>query len=397
VSKAPLATLAPPATPARQAPLAAVARDDVTSTVTITCEDGTTAVVNDGQLGPTGGPGPTGPAGPAGADGAGCEVAANDDGSFTVTCGASDPITLANGVDGLPGADGQDGQDGEDGTNGEDGQDGAQSLVRVEPVDPGGDCPNGGVSIHRGLDDNGDGILQDTEQDGPTAYVCNGAGGNFIPGDFTVNDANDVTALQGVVAVGGNLHILDSNLTTLSLPTLFDVGGNVYISGNDQLTNLSLGALKNVGGWLSADENGALTNLNLGALSTTGQHIYIGDHAGLTSLNLSAFTRSGGDYIVSTNSDAAISTSLGPDYVGQGYYFGDNSGVSTLSLGGLFVGEDFTLYNNSDLGTLTAVGTIFGQGDLTIQRNDLSEATILAFLDSYFAPEGIFANITPDE
>jgi hypothetical protein len=135
----------------------------------------------------------------------------------------------------------------------------------------------------------------------------------------------------------------------------------------------------------------------LGALSTTGQHLYIGEHPALTSLNLSAFTRSGGDYIVSTDSDANIATALGPDYVGQGYYFGDNGGVSALSLGGLFVGEDFTLYNNNDLGTLTAVGTIFGQGDLTIQRNDLSEAAILAFLDSYYAPDDIFVNVTPDE
>ena len=50
------------------------------------------------------------------------------------------------------------------------------SVVRLDEELPGANCPGGGVAIHSGLDDDGDGLLSDSEV-ASTQYVCDGAPG----------------------------------------------------------------------------------------------------------------------------------------------------------------------------------------------------------------------------
>lgn len=81
---------------------------------------------------------------------------------------------------------------------------GSTSLVRIEPEFPGGNCVDGGVAVSAGVDDNGDGVLQDGEIDS-TSYVCDGStpsvlvdtrpeepGGNCAEGGTVVLIGNDV-------------------------------------------------------------------------------------------------------------------------------------------------------------------------------------------------------------
>ena len=56
-------------------------------------------------------------------------------------------------------------------------------LLRLDPADPSEACPAGGVAVMSGLDDNGDGTLQDGEVD-DTEALCHGASGaDGAPGD----------------------------------------------------------------------------------------------------------------------------------------------------------------------------------------------------------------------
>jgi len=73
------------------------------------------------------------------------------------------------GEDGMSGEDGQPGADGEDGDPGEDG---LGAVVRTVEIQPGVECEFGGVRVEFGQDDNGNGVLDDTEVDGDTV-VCN--------------------------------------------------------------------------------------------------------------------------------------------------------------------------------------------------------------------------------
>ncbi|MCH8843084.1 MAG: hypothetical protein IID61_08915, partial [SAR324 cluster bacterium] len=55
------------------------------------------------------------------------------------------------------------------------------SLITNQVVlEPGEDCPTGGVEIFYGIDENGDGTLNDSERAG-SEIICNGATGD--PGD----------------------------------------------------------------------------------------------------------------------------------------------------------------------------------------------------------------------
>jgi hypothetical protein len=99
------------------------------------------------------------------------------DASFV--CNGEPGMDGQDGQDGPPGEDGQDGadgQDGQDGADGQDGQDGADAISDINLVPAGDDCPDGGVSISTGTDDNGNGVLDPEEVDS-TEIVCNGENG----------------------------------------------------------------------------------------------------------------------------------------------------------------------------------------------------------------------------
>lgn len=85
-----------------------ISNDD--GSATITCDDGTSATVEPGapgETGPAGEPGEAGEAGEPGDEGVpgtSCTVAENDDGSATITCDDGTTATVTDGDDGLPGA-----------------------------------------------------------------------------------------------------------------------------------------------------------------------------------------------------------------------------------------------------------------------------------------------------
>jgi hypothetical protein len=84
----------------------------------------------------------------------------------------------------------------------------ASELVRTDPEPPGPNCSNGGTAIHEGVDDDGDGVLDDAEIEG-TNYVCNGAPGRAAlvvisdeaPG---MNCANAGSAVRSGLDVNAN-------------------------------------------------------------------------------------------------------------------------------------------------------------------------------------------------
>ena len=124
----------------------------------------------------------TGPAGTDGTDGQdGLPGANGADGAD-----GADGTNGTDGQDGSPGAngaDGSDGQDGLNGTNGTDGQDGTDGLAALAVTttlsagSSNSNCPDGGVQIDVGVDDNDNGILDSIEID-QTTYICNGADGS---------------------------------------------------------------------------------------------------------------------------------------------------------------------------------------------------------------------------
>lgn len=165
-------------------------RDDATGTVTVNCADGTVLTLQDGE---DGWRGPIGQTGPEGLDGMDCSVSRhNTSATFVLSCEDGTLITITDGNDGTPGAPGAQGPDGDagadcsvvrndetgttiiecsdgtsmsfhDGSDGQDGQIGLSTLIRMEDELGGPECPNGGVRVMSGIDENRDDELQDVE------------------------------------------------------------------------------------------------------------------------------------------------------------------------------------------------------------------------------------------
>tara|TARA_A100001037_G_scaffold178159_1_gene159812 strand:+ start:218 stop:2314 length:2097 start_codon:yes stop_codon:yes gene_type:complete len=76
----------------------------------------------------------------------------------------------------LTGPAGVPGNDGADGGNGFDGANGLSAMATTTSEPPSSNCPEGGVQIDVGMDDDGDGILTAIEID-QTTYICNGLDG----------------------------------------------------------------------------------------------------------------------------------------------------------------------------------------------------------------------------
>jgi hypothetical protein len=103
-------------------------------------------------------------------------------------------------------------------------------ITRMDPVPPGAQCAEGGTAISVGVDDNCDGILEDNEID-QTTIVCTLA--EVWEGDFTAADWSDpakVTALEAAHVVTGSLTIVGDS--TVALPLLELVNGNLQIGGD---------------------------------------------------------------------------------------------------------------------------------------------------------------------
>ena len=141
---------------------------------------------------------------------------------------STDGTNGTDGQDGSPGAngaDGADGQDGLNGTNGTDGQDGTDGLAALAVTttlsagSSNSNCPDGGVQIDVGVDDNDNGVLDSSEID-QTTYICNGGdGADGADG----NDGADGSASPNTM------------LTSISTPSLqaCSSGGRIIAQGLD--------------------------------------------------------------------------------------------------------------------------------------------------------------------
>jgi hypothetical protein len=123
------------------------------------------------------------------------------------------------------------------------------TLVLAETVLPGPDCPAGGTRVITGTDANEDEALSEDEIETAT-YICNGIPGDLnadrcvngaiLEGAVSLNSPEDIVALDGVVCVLGAVIIDGSTLENLQgLEALVEVSDDLVISNNAALTSLN--------------------------------------------------------------------------------------------------------------------------------------------------------------
>lgn len=86
-----------------------------------------------------------------------CSVVSNKDGSITIVCDDGSSVTIESGKDGGSGKDGK------------------STLVSLSDEPQGDNCSYGGVRIDAGVDENNNGVLEESEIT-DTKYICNASG-----------------------------------------------------------------------------------------------------------------------------------------------------------------------------------------------------------------------------
>ena len=117
---------------------------------------------------------------------------------------------------------------GADGADGDSGTDGDRSLMRTSAIEPGDECPLGGIKIESGIDVAGDGELGDDEvQD--TNYVCRDrcSSGELLEIDIATDELPERFAKGYTYDVS-----VTSDADSLDLQVLNPGAGNVTIDAN---------------------------------------------------------------------------------------------------------------------------------------------------------------------
>jgi hypothetical protein len=229
-----------------------------------------------------------------------CSIANNEDGTFTISCSNGTSVVLRDGEDGAAGAAGQDGKDGatckvaevdnakliscSDGTSvtirdGEQGPRGASCAV----VDNGNGtstvgCEDGTTAVVRDgelcqVTPNAEGTLVIISC--PNDYVVEGSA--IIEGDVNVRDSVTLALIRNYSHITGNLSVF--GVTNISLPNLSVVGGYVMINNSEVTKTVDLHSLVSIaehpaydGGFkgLRITGNTNLEEVDLSALQVVG-------------------------------------------------------------------------------------------------------------------------------
>ncbi len=160
-----------------------------------------------------------------------------------------------------------------------------ERLLRVVGLPPPTPCPDGGFSILTGLDRDQDGVLDDTEILS-VETVCAGGftAGTVLEGDFTAMNALDLAVLQTFTEVTGNVRV-ERFQASVVLPNLQLVAGDLNVNAFDHviidnLVRVDGGGLSTGGMFASASVQVSVPSL----VTVTGGLVVEGDSINLERL-----------------------------------------------------------------------------------------------------------------
>lgn len=199
--------------------------------------------------------------------------------------------------------------------------------------------------------------------------------------------------------VNGNFSIIATALTSIQLPNLEAVTGNLYVSGPAQAAALQLPQLREVGGNLTIGGGTPLRNLlaiDLSQLVEVGDDLRLEDTLSLSSLNLPKLELLGRHLWVRRNMALNTFTIAGVHHLGGALRVEGNQSLRDLRLPslvdiGLTDTSELAIEDNTvlaDLGGLAAIRTL--SGPLVVRRNPaLPSATAMALSAQLTAIGGV--------
>ena len=128
--------------------------------------------------------------------------------------------------------------------------------------------------------------------DDDTTGLCEAA--EPCEGDYNIDIERDIEAIAQCESISGNLDFDNEDwLTSIDLPCLTSVGGDLIIENNNALTSVDgLSSLTTVGGPLEILDCDALANIDMPALTSMGGDLTIYDNYCLSQAEAEAFAAS---------------------------------------------------------------------------------------------------------
>lgn len=113
-------------------------------------------------------------------------------------------------------------------------------------------------------------------------------GGKVYEGELRIDSASDLSVLDGVTVVEGDLQITAEDITELTLNSLESVEGDLWIRFNTRMTSLTMNSLSSVSGGFLVSQNERLSSLNLDSLRSVGGSFAISYNCKLPSFRADA-------------------------------------------------------------------------------------------------------------
>ena len=113
-------------------------------------------------------------------------------------------------------------------------------------------------------------------------------GGKVYEGELRVESAGDLALLDGVTIVDGDLQITAEDISELTLNSLEEVKGDLWVRYNTRMTSLTMNSLSAVSGGLSIAQNERLATINMDNLSSVGGSFAISYNCKLPSFRADA-------------------------------------------------------------------------------------------------------------
>ncbi len=232
------------------------------------------------------------------------------------------------------------------------GDDGAQPLIRVDVEPAGANCAAGGSAIRVGIDANQDGMLSDIEITS-TTYQCAPARPTVIEGSYYINNSIDAANFVGVTEVTGSVEVDATGLSTLDLSALTTVGGTFRIYSFTPNATVSVPSLTTANQVLVG---GTFTNVAFPKLTTVTGSVQLNGMSSMTTLDLSKLQSVGG-YASLTCGNGSYSPGLNID---------NASKLTSLSLPALTTASGSVHINNAGSLTSLSFPVLTSVGELSV-------------------------------
>ncbi|MFP2910286.1 hypothetical protein ACLESD_35655 [Pyxidicoccus sp. 3LFB2] len=239
------------------------------------------------------------------------------------------------------------------------------------PISP--TCLTGGTRVDVGTDADGDGTFEDEEVTA-SMRVCRSL--QTFDGDYTVRDAADLAALQGISRIRGSLAFVGAPVTEVDLPSLMTVEGAILFRDNPELKGVQLRGLRFVERDLLVSGNPLLKTLAVGSPEVgplwLGSHLEVDRNAQLTTLAGLRALVPGRGITVSDNALLEVAGSFDFLYELRGdVVLRDNPRLQALPFTSLErVGGSLVITNNDALVSLAGPPLTSISGDFILADND---------------------------